>query len=65
MGALSVRSSGAAGLAVPLILRIVLGDRAVGILTRWRRWLMVHGTPAGCAMLGLVGALLVVRGVAV
>jgi threonine/homoserine/homoserine lactone efflux protein len=56
---------GTAGLAVPLTLRILLGDRAVGVLTRWRRWLMVHGTPAGCALLGLVGALLVARGATV
>jgi hypothetical protein len=55
---------GTAGLAVPLGLRITLGERAAGTLRRWRRWLVVHGTPAACAVVALIGFLLVVRGLA-
>ena len=38
--------------------------RAAGLLTRWRRWLVRHGTPIACAVLVLIGSLLVVRGLA-
>ncbi len=55
---------GTAGLAVPLGLRIVLGPRAAGTLGRMRRWLVVNGTPAACAVVALIGALLVARGLA-
>ena len=55
---------GTAGLAVPLTLRIALGARAAGILTGWRRWLVRHGTPIACAVLALIGSLLVLRGLA-
>ena len=55
---------GTAGLAVPLTLRIVMGSRAAGLLTRWRRWLVRHGTPIACAVLAVIGALLVLRGLA-
>jgi hypothetical protein len=55
---------GTAGLAVPLGLRLTLGPRAAGTLGRWRRWLVVHGTPAGCVVVALIGVLLVARGLA-
>jgi hypothetical protein len=55
---------GTAGLAVPLFLRIALGQRAAGTLNRWRRWLVLHGTPAACGVVGLIGVLLVGRGAA-
>jgi hypothetical protein len=55
---------GTAGLAIPLALRITLGQRAAGILTRWRRWLVLHGTPAACVVVALIGVLLVARGAA-
>jgi hypothetical protein len=55
---------GTAGLAVPLVLRITLGQRAAGTLTRWRRWLVRHGTAAACAVVALIGVLLVARGAA-
>ena len=55
---------GTAGLAVPLTLRISMGSRAAGLLTRWRRWLVRHGTPIACAVLAVIGALLVLRGLA-
>jgi hypothetical protein len=50
-------------LAVPLGLRIVLGQRAAGTLSHWRRWVL-HGTPAACVVVALIGALLVARGLA-
>lgn len=53
---------GTLGLAVPLTLRIVLGLRAAGLLTRWRRWLVRHGTPIASAVFALIGAVLVLRG---
>jgi hypothetical protein len=54
---------GSAGVAVPLFLRIALGSRADGTLTRWRMWLVTHGTPGACAVLGGIGCLLVARAV--
>jgi len=54
---------GSAGVAVPLVLRIALGTRAVGTLRTWRRWLVAHGTPGACAVLAVVGGLFVVRAV--
>lgn len=53
---------GTVGLVVPLGLRIALGTRAVGLLSRWRRWLVAHGTPIACAVLVLIGVLLIARG---
>jgi hypothetical protein len=55
---------GTAGLAVPLLLRITLGQRSAGTLTRWRRWLVLHGTPAACVVVALIGVLFVARGLA-
>jgi hypothetical protein len=55
---------GTAGLAVPLVLRITLGQRSAGTLTRWRRWLVLHGTPAACVVVALIGVLFVARGAA-
>jgi hypothetical protein len=55
---------GTAGLAVPLGLRVTLGPRAAGTLGGWRRWLVVHGTPAGCVVVALIGVLLGARGLA-
>ena len=40
------------------------GSRAVGLLASWRRWLVLHGTVVACAVLVLIGALLVIRGAA-
>jgi hypothetical protein len=54
---------GSAGVAVPLALRIALGSRADATLTRWRTWLVTHGTPGACAVLAAIGCLLVVRAV--
>ena len=56
-------SLGTVGLAVPLGLRIALGQRAAGTLSRWRRWLVVHGTPAACVVGALIGVVLVAGGV--
>jgi threonine/homoserine/homoserine lactone efflux protein len=53
---------GSVGLAVPLALRITLGVRAAGLLSSWRLWLVRHGTPIACAVLALIGCLLLVRG---
>jgi hypothetical protein len=53
---------GSVGLAVPLALRVALGVRAAGLLSRWRLWLVRHGTPIACAVLVFVGFLLLVRG---
>jgi threonine/homoserine/homoserine lactone efflux protein len=53
---------GSLGLAVPLTLRVVLGSRAAGLLSRWRRWLVRHGTPIACVVLALIGSLLLLRG---
>jgi hypothetical protein len=52
---------GSLGLAVPLVLRVAVGARAVGTLTRWRRWLMLHGTPLGCLLVAAIGLVLVAR----
>lgn len=53
---------GTAGLAVPLGLRMSLGTRADGLLSRWRRWLVVHGTPVASGLLAAIGCLLLLRG---
>jgi hypothetical protein len=53
---------GSLGLAVPLALRVTLGVRAAGLLSGWRLWLVRHGTPIACAVLALIGSVLVVRG---
>jgi hypothetical protein len=53
---------GSVGLAIPLALRVVLGYRAEGLLSSWRRWLVGHGTPIACVVLVLIGAALLVRG---
>jgi hypothetical protein len=53
---------GSVGLAVPLALRVALGARAAGLLSRWRLWLVRYGTPIACAVLVLIGFLLLVRG---
>jgi Sap, sulfolipid-1-addressing protein len=55
-------SLGSVGLAVPLVLRIGLGTRAVALLASWRRWLMVRGPAVACGVLALIGFLLVTRG---
>jgi hypothetical protein len=51
------------GVAAPLWVLVFRRDRAAEVYEQWRHWLIAHSAVAGLAVLGLVGAFLLIKGV--
>ncbi|MGZ4638771.1 MAG: GAP family protein [Actinomycetes bacterium] len=54
---------GSVGVGVPLAIRLAMGSRANRWLGRWRAVLVTHGATVAAAVLGVLGAALLARGV--